>query len=176
MLFRSPQTAVCATSLTSSLPSYMPSRPIEAHHKNAARSHLSHAHLRTLGQHGKTRSLSHGASILLRFPSESLTHITSFLDPDALLALSATNKQLHAHVKDDNTWRRAYVYQFLGISPESDLRDNDERKSLMLRREESTWRREFVLRHNLRRCVRCILNTHVADNLPGVGNDRATSQ
>ncbi|KZT67887.1 hypothetical protein DAEQUDRAFT_375983 [Daedalea quercina L-15889] len=129
----------------------MPSRPIEAHHKNAARSHLPHAHPRTTGQHGKTHSLSHGESILLRFPSESLTHITSFLDPDTLLSLSGTNRQLHAHVKDDNTWRRAYVYHFLGISPESDLRDNGERKSLMLRREESTWRREFLLRYNLRR-------------------------
>ena len=131
----------------------MHSRPIEAHHKNATRSHLPHAHSRTLAQHGKTRSLSHGASILLRFPSESLTHITSSLDPEALFALSGTNKQLHAHIKDDNTWRRAYVYQYLGISPESDLRDNDARGSLMLRREEGTWMREFVLRHNLRRYV-----------------------
>lgn len=131
----------------------MPSRPIEAHHKNAARSHLPHAHPRTLGQHGKTHLLSHGPSMLLRFPSESLTHITAFLDPDALFALSGTNRQLHAHVKDDNTWRRAYVYQFLRISPESDLRDDEDRKTLMLRREETTWRREFVLRHNLRRYV-----------------------
>ncbi|KAH9921650.1 uncharacterized protein B0H18DRAFT_1020662 [Fomitopsis serialis] len=129
----------------------MSSRPIEAHYKNAARSNLPHAQPRTAGQHGKAHSLSYGESILLRFPSESLTHITSFLDPDTLLALSGTNRQLHAHVKDDNTWRRAYVYQFLGISPESDLRDNGDQKNLMLRREESTWRREFVLRYNLKR-------------------------
>ena len=137
----------------------MPSRPIEAPHKNAARSHLPHAHPRTTGQHGKTHSLSHGESILLRFPSESLTHIPSFLNPDALVALSGTNRQLHAHVKDDNTWRRAYAYQFLGISPEGDIRDSASPngapgRALMLRREESSWKREFVLRWNLRRSVK----------------------
>ncbi|CDO69933.1 hypothetical protein BN946_scf184836.g7 [Trametes cinnabarina] len=84
-------------------------------------------------------------------PSESLTHITSFLDPPDLLALARTCKQLHAHVADDNTWRRAYVYQYLGITPESDLRDDAGDKTLMLRRKETSWRKEFVMRYNLRR-------------------------
>jgi len=129
----------------------MPSRPIEVHHKkDAARNKSSYSHNHS-AQHGKTVAPSINAGILLHVPSETLTHITSFLDPRTLLALDRTNKQLHAHVKDDNTWRRAYVYQFLGISPEADLRDNAEGRSLMLRREETTWRREFVLRYNLRR-------------------------
>lgn len=49
-------------------------------------------------------------------------------------------------------WHK-YVYQYLGITPESDLRDDTGDKTLMLRREESSWRREFVLRYNLRRYV-----------------------
>ncbi|CCL99834.1 uncharacterized protein FIBRA_01858 [Fibroporia radiculosa] len=94
--------------------------------------------------HGKSTGGSSSTSLLLRVPSESLTHITSFLNPPTLFVLSCTNKELYAHVKDDNTWRRAYVYQYLGISPESDLHNDADRKSLMLRREESTWRKEFV--------------------------------
>lgn len=87
-------------------------------------------------------------SILLAFPAESLTHVTCFLDPPSLVALAKTNKHLNAHVEDDNTWHRAFVYQFLGIAPEGDLYNA---KTLLLRRSESSWRKEFVIRHNLRR-------------------------
>ncbi|TCD62793.1 hypothetical protein EIP91_006411, partial [Steccherinum ochraceum] len=92
-------------------------------------------------------------STLFNIPAESLTHITSFLAPPALFALGRTNKQLHDHINDDNTWRRAYFCQFLGISPEDDLRDGaiDGGRSLMVRRIESTWKREYVHRWNLRR-------------------------
>ena len=96
--------------------------------------------------------------LLLDLPSESLTHVTSFLDPHSLLALGQTNRKLHEHIEDENTWRRAYVYQFLGIPPEGDIYgssspDGTPGRALMLRREESSWRREFVHRWNLRRCV-----------------------
>lgn len=84
---------------------------------------------------------------LLAIPSETLTHITSFLDPSSLFNLSATNKKLHDHISDDNTWYRAFLCQFLDIGPENDARDE---KSLMLRRTESSWKKEFVLRFNLR--------------------------
>lgn len=94
-------------------------------------------------QHGRL-------SILLAFPSESLTHITCFLDPPSLLSLARTNKHLNQHVGDDNTWHRAFVYQFLGIAPEGDLHNAN---TLMLRRGESSWRKEFVFRYNLRRCA-----------------------
>ncbi|KAI0776625.1 ARP2/3 complex 16 kDa subunit (p16-Arc)-domain-containing protein [Trametes elegans] len=83
--------------------------------------------------------------------TESLTHVTAFLDPPDLFTLARTCKLLHAHVADDNTWRRAYVQQYLGITPEGDLRDDAGERTLMLRREESSWKKEFVLRYNLRR-------------------------
>jgi len=131
----------------------MPSRPIEAHKKDTFRIKTSHPHPHHAAHYGLSRPSPHIASTLLRIPSESLTHITAFLNPPALLALSRTNKQLHAHVNDDNTWCRAYACQFLGIAPESDLRDNSDDKTLLLRREESSWMKEFVLRYNLRRYV-----------------------
>lgn len=143
----------------------MPNRPIEAHHrKDASRIKSLHSHLNNTAQHGIN---NHDSCSLLRIPSESLTHITSFLDPPALFALSRANRQLYDHVKDDNTWRRAYAHQSLGISPESDFRDNNDDRALMLRREETTWRKEFVFRYNLRRYV-IFLNAE--DHLVLLGN------
>lgn len=131
----------------------MPSRPIEAHSKKENRRKQPRPHPNAR-QHGNLHGLAHIASgtadVLLSIPSESLTHVTSFLDPPDLLSLARTCKSLHAHVADDNTWRRAYVYQYFGVTPESDLRDDE---TLMLRREESSWKREFVLRYNLTRYV-----------------------
>ena len=86
--------------------------------------------------------------ILIRVPSETLTAITSYLDPPSLFALAVVNIYLNGHVKDDNTWRRAFFYQFLGISPENDL---DDRKALLLRRTEGSWRNEFTVRYKLKR-------------------------
>ncbi|THH28723.1 hypothetical protein EUX98_g5461 [Antrodiella citrinella] len=115
-------------------------------------------HEKQLVQHGianyqlthSLRELRPTDSSLLGIPSESLTHITSFLSPPSLLSLSRTNKQLHDHIDDDNTWRRAYFCQFLGISPEDDLLsrggDGGESRMHMVRRTETTWKREFVSR------------------------------
>ncbi|KAI0363927.1 hypothetical protein BV20DRAFT_975037 [Pilatotrama ljubarskyi] len=130
----------------------MPSRPLEAHPRKDHRHKpiRSHNNTRQHGHHGIPH-IAGGSSVLLSIPSESLTHVTSFLDPPDLLALARTCKLLHAHVADDNTWRRAYVYQYLGITPESDLRDDAGDRTLMLRREEVTWKKEFILRYNLRR-------------------------
>lgn len=102
-------------------------------------------------QHGTPSSALHVPRIsLLQLPSESLTHITSFLDPATLLALGRANKQLYEHVKDDNTWHRAFLWEFLAIRPETDLTDVN---CITLRKAEATWKREFVSRYNLRRCV-----------------------
>ncbi|EMD32759.1 hypothetical protein CERSUDRAFT_99136 [Gelatoporia subvermispora B] len=133
----------------SPLPTFMPSRPAEVHPKDVPRNKSSRIHSLSSTQYGDHSH--HPLGILLRFPGETLTHITSFLDPLDLLALGQTNRQLYEHVKDDNTWRRAYVYQFLGIGPEGDLHDNSNVKNLLLRREESTWRKEFMTRCALRR-------------------------
>ncbi|KAK0191154.1 WD40-repeat-containing domain protein [Armillaria mellea] len=84
----------------------------------------------------------------LDIPSENLTHITAYLDPHSLLSLSRVNTQLHAHVKEEHTWRTAFALNFLGIGPEGDLSDF---KGRLLRRSEPSWRREYIVRYNLRR-------------------------
>ncbi|RDX49038.1 hypothetical protein OH76DRAFT_622487 [Lentinus brumalis] len=138
----------------------MPSRPYEAQSKKENRHKYPRSTLNNPRQHGQQHGLQRAASgtrdVLLSIPSESLTHVTAYLDPPDLLVLARTCKQLHAHVTDDNTWRRAYVHQYLGISPESDLRDEAGDKTLMLRREESSWRKEFILRYKLSRYVMSI--------------------
>ena len=135
----------------------MHSRPLEAHPRKDSRykhSRPSHPHARQHGNHAHGHDAASGARhVLLSLPSESLTHITSFLEPPALLVLAQTCKQLHAHVADDNTWRRAFVYQYLGIAPETDLCHDAGNKTLMLRREAGSWRKEFILRYSLRRYV-----------------------
>ncbi|KAH9856157.1 hypothetical protein C2E23DRAFT_504912 [Lenzites betulinus] len=135
----------------------MPSRPIEANFTKDHRPKQTRSH-HLARQHGHSHDNPQAArapNALLNIPSESLTHVTSFLDPPDLITLARTCKQLHAHVADDNTWRRAYVYQYLGITPESDLHNDASNRALMLRREETSWKKEFILRYNLRRLVPC---------------------
>ncbi|KIJ13712.1 hypothetical protein PAXINDRAFT_181240 [Paxillus involutus ATCC 200175] len=60
----------------------------------------------------------------------------------------AYSTSLYEHVKDDNTWLRAFLNQFLSISPERELENE---KILPLRRMENTWRKEFILRYSFRR-------------------------
>ena len=88
--------------------------------------------------------------ILVAVPVETLTGITSYLDPPCLSMLATVNKYLSEHVKDDNTWRRAFVQQFLGIGPECDLGDE---KTLLLRHTERSWRTEFIVHYTLIRRV-----------------------
>jgi hypothetical protein len=91
---------------------------------------------------------------LLGIPTESLGHITSFLDPPCLLVLARVCKLLYAHVKDDNTWHRAFLRHFFGVSPERDLYDSKVQAwTRLLRRLSSTWRVEFISRYNLGRFV-----------------------
>ena len=85
---------------------------------------------------------------LLDVPIETLTGITSYLNPPSLLALSRVNKYLSEHVKNDSTWYRAFLYQFLEIGPESDL---DSEKALLLRRAKRSWCSEFITRYRLRK-------------------------
>ncbi|KAG5637445.1 hypothetical protein H0H81_004554 [Sphagnurus paluster] len=100
----------------------------------------------------QNKSKQHGAPdnrILLDVPSETLTGITSYLDPPSLIALAQVHRRLNWHVKDDITWRRAFLCQILNIGPEGDI--HNDTKSLMLRRSEKTWRNEFIVRHEMRR-------------------------
>ena len=139
---------------------YMPHSLSKAHnHKESHKQKSAQSH-KHLSEHGHAKRSNsdplRGGFKLLELPAESLTHVTSFLDPSSLLSLSGANKRLHEHIEDDNTWRRAYVYQFLGVPPEGDIYescspDGLPGKAFMLRREESSWKREFVRRWNLRR-------------------------
>ena len=101
-------------------------------------------------QHGdphrnhNSSSLPERGTPLLDVPGESLTHITSYLDVPTLLNLSRVNKSLHEHLNNDSTWYRALLCQFLGVSPES---DPEGAQGLVLRRTESTWKKELVYRH-----------------------------
>ncbi|KAK7005832.1 WD40-repeat-containing domain protein [Favolaschia claudopus] len=96
-------------------------------------------------------STSQHGLLLLHIPPESLTHITCNLDPKSLLALGTVNARLSNHIKDDHTWHRAFVYQLLGIGPETDLHDAS-RWDLLLRRSHlGSWKQEFICYYALRR-------------------------
>jgi hypothetical protein len=126
----------------------MPTRPIHTLQKeftSEAKAFQTSAHHHP--QHGHHHSTE---SRLLDVPAESLTHITSYLTPPSLLTLATTCRSLYEHVKDDNTWLRAFLNQFLSISPERELENE---KILPLRRMENTWRKEFILRYSFRRYV-----------------------
>lgn len=119
----------------------MLTRPIESYRKASILQHKS-LHTAVYNFH------QHGSPSLLDIPRESLTHITSYLPPPSLLALSRTCRYLCEHVDDDNTWLRAFLTQFLGISPE-----HEHECILLLRRTEYTWRKEFIVRYATKRCV-----------------------
>lgn len=121
-------------------------KPTQAH-KKAIESTNSPKSPKNLTQHGIHKKDSQCIAYLLAIPSESLTHITSFLEPPSLLSLQRVNRQMYEHINDDNTWHRAFLYRYLGIVPEYDAEDS---QILMLRRTESSWKKEFVLRYNLR--------------------------
>lgn len=121
--------------------------PKDKYRRKASQSYHIHSN-----QHGTD---TNSAPFLLSLPSESLTHITCYLDPVSLLALCRVNKQLYEHLKDDNVWHRAFTCQFLGIEPESDLNDTN---YLTLRRSEPSWKREFITKSYLRRSVSCMMS------------------
>jgi len=118
----------------------MPTRPTQSHPKVAIRNNKTLSITQQNRQHGS----------LLDLPHESLTHITSYLPLPSLLALARTCSRLCEHVDDDNTWHRAFLTQFFGITPEHEL---EKEHTLLLRRTEHTWRREFILRYTTNQCV-----------------------
>ena len=99
--------------------------------------------------HDHIDHIQHG-SPLLNLPQESLTHITSYLPLPSLFSLASTCRRLCEHLDDDNTWLRAFLTQFLGISPEHEL---DNHHILLLRRTEQSWRKEFIHHYTINRCV-----------------------
>src|SRR5579863_9308348 len=131
-----------ATSLSSKPAHFMRKGPKGSFQKDISRiTNSTLRQSRTSTQHGQQTPL------LLCLPSESLTNITSFLDPVSLCSLARTSRKLYEHVNDDNTWRRAFICQFLGILPEEDL---NEVRALTFRSTQRTWRHEFGRRHMVR--------------------------
>lgn len=107
-----------------------------------------------------TPTVQHGrlSSPFLLLPSETLTHITSFLDLPSLLFFSQTCLKFYEHICDDNTWHRAFVCQFFGISPESALNDF---RPLTFRSTGRTWRHEFTRRNMIRRLWSLSINAPI---------------
>ncbi|KAF8313309.1 uncharacterized protein EI90DRAFT_3159748 [Cantharellus anzutake] len=80
-------------------------------------------------------------------------HVTSTLDPKSFYSLSMANRALFEHVSNDRTWKIAFSVQFLGLEPESEI-DDPKGKALLLRRIESSWKKEFIARWALLRRLR----------------------
>jgi len=99
---------------------------------------------------------------ILSLPSEILTQITASLDPKSLLALGRVNRQLRDHVTDDHTWGIAFKAQCLKLSPEAEPSQTD---LLLLRRCETSWRKELLKRWNLNRYdfPRGFIHRHMSD-------------
>lgn len=116
------------------------------------RAHRSNAQKlvkKTSEPNSPTTSITAHHGDILFLPSETLTQIAASLDPKSLLALGQVNRQLRDHVSDDHTWGIAFKAQFLKLSPETEPSQTD---LLLLRRSETSWRKEFLNRWNLNRC------------------------
>ncbi|KAJ7293825.1 hypothetical protein C8J57DRAFT_1270108 [Mycena rebaudengoi] len=101
------------------------------------------------GLHIPDESLSKPQHGLLHIPAESLSYITSNLDPRSLLSLAQVSTLFSDHVKDEHTWHRAFLHQLLGVGPETELHGA---KLLLLRRAHlGSWRQEFILHFSFRR-------------------------
>jgi hypothetical protein len=90
----------------------------------------------------------HGTSHILSIPPESTAYITAYLDPLSLAALSRVNHHFHDHVKQDNTWLKAFNWHCFQITPESNVPPHQQ---ILLRRNDASWRDEFVNRFNMTR-------------------------
>lgn len=108
---------------------------------------------------GPKDPIQHGLlqrNLLIDVPVEILNKITANLDPRALLAVSLVRKSLHEHVQDDNTWRHAFLAQYLSLSPEDHVEDSS--KYLMLRRTHPSWKLEYITHDELTRWVTDVIS------------------
>jgi hypothetical protein len=94
------------------------------------------------------RPAQHGR--LFKIPSESIIHICCYLDPYNLYALSRTCQTLHSLIANDNTWRRAFAFQLLGIRPEESLEGAN---AVLLRRSARTWKKELIQHDLMKRYI-----------------------
>ena len=102
----------------------------------------------------KPKSAQHGL-LSPDCPSETINWVTSYLLPKELFALSRVSKHLYNHVSQEATWRSAFASFFLGMDPEAQWG-----KHALLRRSESTWKREFVQRYRIMKYVLRLFEFH----------------
>jgi hypothetical protein len=76
-------------------------------------------------------------------PYETLSHVTSYLDPPALANLSGVSSYFKEYLSDDVVWKLALFANLLDIRPE---REKDSPRAFLLRRIESTWKAEYIER------------------------------
>lgn len=89
-------------------------------------------------------------SLLHALPFETLTNVTAWLDPPSLLALGLVDKYLKRYVDNDSTWQTAFLAHFFDVDPEE---WSINRRMVLLRRAESSWKREYISRYKLLQCV-----------------------
>jgi len=117
---------------------------------NTAQHVLSHANYRfpvfRTGGLGSSESVG---SLLHALPFETLTNVTAWLDPPALLALGLVDKYLKKYVGNDGIWQTAFFAHFLDVAPEEGTTNA---RLLLLRRVENSWKREYISRYKLLQC------------------------
>ena len=118
---------------------------------NTAQHVLPHAnHLLPVFRTGGLGSSEFVGSLLHALPFETLTNVTAWLDPPSLLALGLVDKYLKRYVDNDSTWQIAFLVHFFDVDPEEWPIN---RRMVLLRRAENSWKREYISRYKLLQCV-----------------------
>jgi len=108
---------------------------------------LSHANYRPpVFRTGGPGSSEYVGSLLHALPFETLTNVTAWLDPPSLLVLGLVDKYLKRYVDNDNVWQAAFLVHFLDVAPEEGTTNA---RMLLLRRVETSWKREYISRYKL---------------------------
>lgn len=123
-------------------PKASPKQPQSSAQHESANSSL-HSHCRQLKDADANSGTGQPKSILERMPYETLSHVTSYLDPPALANLSGVSSYFKEYLADDVVWKLALFANVLDIRPE---REKDSARAFLLRRIEFTWKAEYIQR------------------------------
>ncbi|KAH8835130.1 hypothetical protein DL96DRAFT_1572926 [Flagelloscypha sp. PMI_526] len=127
----------------------MLNKPQDISHTALTLNTLSDITTRFASQHGPSLTSSQQAPCCYfpnLLPREGVSRVTCYLDPPTLLCLGRVSKGLRDHVRDEDTWRRAFGVWYFGLSPESEFVE-----SSLFKRMCGSWRKEFVKRWD---CIR----------------------
>ena len=128
--------------------------------QNSSNKHLSKSQIANTAQHVLSRanhrlpvfrtgglgSSEFVGSLLHALPFETLTNVTAWLDPPSLLVLGLVDKYLKRYVDNDNVWQASFLAHFLDVAPEEGTTNA---RVLLLRRVESSWKKEYISRYKL---------------------------